>query len=281
MIKQDFDTYKSSDGISASTIKQFRISPKYWKYMSEQPPIEPTRPMIIGSAVHCAILEPHLFNDKFVFLPNLDMRRTEDKKIFSEIKSNHPQALLLSNSERDLTVPLIDSIKNNEIAMQFFNNADNEIDFYGVDEITGLKIKGRIDNLPKFGNAVVDLKTCQSSTPESFLRDIINNGHHIQAVHYLELTGRKEFVFVAVEKSEPYTCSIFALDNVFLEVARNERRMILDLIKWSFDNNYYCDYNEFALLKQLYNDGNLDMFFGLNKQHHGVATLSIPNWYKY
>ena len=34
--------------------------------------------------------------------------------------------------------------------------------------------------------------------------------------------------------------------------------MALDLMKWSVDNNYWCDYVEFEVLKESYDLGSLD-----------------------
>jgi hypothetical protein len=38
---------------------------------------------------------------------------------------------------------------------------------------------------------------------------------------------------------------------------RKDYRMALDLLKWSFENSFWCDYTEFEILKNIYNKGDL------------------------
>ena len=49
--------------------------------------------------------------------------------------------------------------------------------------------------------------------------------------------------------------------------------MALDLIKWSKDNNYWCDYNEFEVLKECYELENLDQFFDIIEKSEGIILI--------
>jgi hypothetical protein len=49
--------------------------------------------------------------------------------------------------------------------------------------------------------------------------------------------------------------------------------MALDLIKWSMDNNYWCDYNEFEELISCYELGNLHEFFDIIEKSEGIILI--------
>ena len=49
--------------------------------------------------------------------------------------------------------------------------------------------------------------------------------------------------------------------------------MGLDLLKWSYDNNFWCDYNEFELLKECYVLGDLKDFFKTLEKSEMIAVL--------
>jgi hypothetical protein len=50
---------------------------------------------------------------------------------------------------------------------------------------------------------------------------------------------------------------MYALNDEMTDYGRFQYRMGLDLLKWSLDNNYYCDYVEFEILKESYLLGDL------------------------
>jgi hypothetical protein len=63
------------------------------------------------------------------------------------------------------------------------------------------------------------------------------------------------------------------LDDEMIEYGRNQYRMGLDLLKWSFDNDYWCSYNEFEMLKECYELGNLDKFFELKETSEKITII--------
>jgi hypothetical protein len=80
-------------------------------------------------------------------------------------------------------------------------------------------------------------------------------------------------VFVAIEKAAPFQTSMYQLDDEKVDSGRKQYRMALDLIKWSNDNNYWCDYNEFEVLKECYDLENLDQFFDIIEKSEGIILI--------
>lgn len=75
--------YFAHSAINCSGLKLISSkTPAHFKYQqSEQR--KPTPAMIIGSAVHCATLEPEAFNERYIVAPKID-KRTKDGKAFGQ-----------------------------------------------------------------------------------------------------------------------------------------------------------------------------------------------------
>ena len=98
-----------------------------------------------------------------------------------------------------------------------------EASVFAQDEQTGLALKARPD-LWIEDHTLVDVKTTDDATPEAFLRTIGSFGYHIQAAHYMAMTGADNFIFVAVERKAPYAIGIYKLDAEWLQAGENLRR---------------------------------------------------------
>lgn len=108
---------------------------------------------------------------------------------------------------------------------------------YAPDPQTGVWLRARFDHLPDVCNAdspAVDLKTSVSADPNAFGRSAADYGYDVQSEwyqHVLRLARGDEataFVFVVVEKSEPYLVSVVELDAEFAAIGRARMRRAID-----------------------------------------------------
>jgi hypothetical protein len=76
----------------------------------------------------------------------------------------------------------------------------------------------------------------------------------------MDFLQRENYVFGAIEKQPPYQVALYSLCDEMLEYGRQSYRLALDLMKWSMEHNYWCNYNEFESLKDSYLLGNTDFF---------------------
>ena len=79
-------------------------------------------------------------------------------------------------------------------------------------------------------DTLVDIKTTDDASPEAFTRTVLNFGYHIQAAHYMAMTGAAHFTFVAVERTAPYAVGIYRLDSEWLQAGENMRRKAITLL---------------------------------------------------
>src|SRR5690606_34184749 len=77
------DQYHGSDGISRSQLMLLNKSPYHYWYSVVSglaPRQEATPAMLIGSAFHTLLLEPHLFEHEYCIMPKIDRRTSAGKE---------------------------------------------------------------------------------------------------------------------------------------------------------------------------------------------------------
>lgn len=100
-------------------------------------------------------------------------------------------------------------------------------------EIAGkhLGLKARFDILC-IGDAIIDAKTCRSTSHRKFSADVARYGYDLQAAHYLKVANanglkKKRFGFLAQEKEQPHLNCIHWMPSDWLDYARIRHRKIL------------------------------------------------------
>lgn len=274
-VKDTFPEYLGKkDHISASDIKNFLKSPKYYywnKYLKTE--VEDGRHFAIGSAIHELILEPQLFLSNYIVMPKVD-RRTKDGKLqYEQFMFEAQGKTMLDTEEMIMITEMVKNATDNKTFMALLENSHRELSAYLVDEKTGLKLKVRPDILPQTKSTIIDIKSCLDSSPKKFKGDVYSYGYSLSAAYYCDLLKRENYVFAAIEKSQPYQTSLYALSDEMMEYGRQQYRIGLDLLKWSYDNNYWCDHNEFEILKECRELENLEQFFEINESSTKITIL--------
>jgi exodeoxyribonuclease VIII len=274
-IKDTFSEYLGKkDHISASDIKNFLKSPKYYywnKYLKTEK--DEGRHFAIGSAIHELILEPQLFLSNYIVMPKVD-RRTKDGKLqYEQFMIESAGKTMLDTEEMTMITEMVKNATDNKTFMALLENSHRELSAYLVDEKTGLKLKVRPDVLPQTKSTIIDIKSCLDSSPKKFKGDVYSYGYSLSAAYYCDLLKRENYVFAAIEKSQPYQTSLYALSDEMMEYGRQQYRLGLDLLKWSYDNNFWCDHNEFEILKECRELENLEQFFEINESSTKITIL--------
>lgn len=277
-IKDTFEEYLGKKThISASDIKNFLHSPRYYYYKKHEEVKEKNketeRHFPIGSAVHEVILEPELFKSNYIIAPKFDMRTTVGKQRYFEFRETSKGKTILFEDEYEMAIKMGLSASLNDTFVDLIKDSYRELSCYTQDEKTGLLIRMRPDSFAKNKNTITDIKTCRESSPSKFKWDVKSFGYAISSAFYMDFLNRENYVFCAIEKSPPYETALYVLDDETLEYGRIQYRMALDLIKWSIDNNYWCSYNEFEILKECYELDNLGEFFQIKDTSEKITIL--------
>ena len=269
-----FEYLGKKDHISASDIKNFLKSPATYyheKYLKVEKADE--RHFSIGSGLHEMVLEPELFNTNYIIAPKFDKRTKEGKQNYEVFKNNANGKTILFEDEMEMIVKMAQNALKNHSFLELMQDSYRELSCYTNDCITGLKLKMRPDIISKRKSTITDIKSCLDSSPKKFKSDVYSYGYSLSAAYYMDFIKRENYVFAAMEKQAPYQVSLYTLNDEMIEFGRQQYRIGLDLLKWSYDNNYWCSYNEFEVLKESYQLGNLDNFFETLKNSQLITIL--------
>ena len=220
------EKYHAVDALSKSMMSKLLKSPAHYKAALEERQ-EPSKAMQVGTAVHAAVLEPHLYQQLVAVIPpDVDMRTKEGKAWKEQYKS---RSIVLTTPE-DLE---IQGIANSVRRHPFWDiiHLDHKIEasIFAEDEETGLPLKARPD-LWVEDHTLVDIKTTDDASPDAFARTVTTFGYHLQAAHYLTMTGAENFIFVAVERKAPYAVGIYRLDAEWVQMGEVQRRKAITIL---------------------------------------------------
>lgn len=251
--------YHASRAISASGLKLIKQSPlHYWaRYLDpNREPDQPTPVMKLGTAVHTALLEPHLFDKQYVVLPEgIDKRSKDGKALFAEIEVSGVEPLkpeqmqqIRRTQEAAFSHPMIRILLSRPERMI-------EKSMYWTDEETGVLCKMRPDfmlppGLDRFPHGyVMDLKTTADANPLEFPRQVWNLEMLIQAAWYTD--GYMQifktelpppFVWFAQEKESPFANKPYRATTAQIEYGRREYRRLLTIYAECAASNKWPSY---------------------------------------
>jgi len=280
MIKPEFvkDTFEEylgkKDHVSASDIKNFLKSPRYYYYERNEKVEKSTgRHFNIGSGLHELILEPQLFKTNYVVYPKVDARTKDGKQQIAEFNETSEGKTILYEDEMEMIRLISENALKNNSLVELMKDSHREVSCYTIDEQTGLKVRLRPDILSSTKSTIVDIKSCVDSSARKFKSDVFTYSYSLSAAYYCDFIGRENYIFAACSKTAPYEVALYGLNDEMYDYGREQYRMGLDLLKFCQDNNYWPSYNEFELLKECYALGSLDTYFDTLKDSQLITIL--------
>jgi|TARA_R110000823_G_scaffold309869_1_gene434420 exodeoxyribonuclease VIII len=219
-MKTGFDTnefYHSAPGISASGLKTIYKKSVY--HFLNQKPFESTA-MALGSAVHCAMLEPELYYKDYHVMPKIDRRTKAGKEAFEIETKKSDGKILLSLEDHEKITSILNNFRNHDLAQ---NYCKGEIELSHYSKHENIDVRVRPDVLNRVQNFISDVKTCQDNSPNAFKRDVYKYGYHLQCAFYSDMLGvpAENFRFIAVETNYPFSVEVYGLSTEMIEQGRN------------------------------------------------------------
>ena len=209
-------------------------SPAHARYALDHPKPR-SDAMMIGEAVHTAILEPDRFKAEYISRPDANQcewaGKHKSSKAYKEgyelWSIDQEEKVILSPAEWKMCCALRDSAYQNPIANKILSGPGmNEAVVCWLDPGTNLPCKARLDRVFSHeGNTIVlDIKTTRDASPWSFAYDCAKFKYHFQGAYYrrglkvLEPRPRP-FWILALEKNPPYCSAMYRLDEEALNIA--------------------------------------------------------------
>ena len=220
--------YHAYKGISVSGLKQMMQSPAHYAY--SEPKVKTTF-MILGTAIHCAILEPERYQNEYIRLEDCKDRRQAQYK--DAVKSvGEDQVLITSDVQKVFNMQ--SAVHRNKTAMSYLASGWPELSGFVECPETGVIRRIRFDWLTP-DLVSLDLKKTQDARKEAFDKSVFNYGYHIQAAFYNDtfalITGQplKAFKFLAIEEKAPHGNKVYTCDDVSMHIGRKQYKPALEL----------------------------------------------------
>lgn len=175
-----------------------------------------------GSAVHCAVLEPNSFQERYTVF---DGRR--QGKAYDEFKAAHAGKEILNAEEFERIngiVEALEAFKDFPIMKAIrFSEVEKSI-FWKCHE-TGVLCRVRNDALNPF--AIFDLKSIDDARPDTVQRQVMRMDYDLQAYMYTagvkEFTGEvRPFNFIFVEDQKPHGIWMYTAGSSLLASGREK-----------------------------------------------------------
>lgn len=213
--------YHAHPAVSKSHLDKVAKSPAHYfeAYLNPDRVIpEPTPAMVLGTALHTAVLEPALWGEQFAVAPEgIDRRTKAGKEAWAEFEAGSQGKTLLKAEDADQVRRMAKAVHDHP-ASRFLLNLEGkrEASYFWTDQDTGIECKCRPDWHSLDRRLIVDVKTTEDASPRGFAKSVANFRYHVQAHWYLRGLEAEQFLFVCVEKSAPYLVAVYAATPVLI-----------------------------------------------------------------
>ena len=230
-----FADYQAIDAHNPSSVLKMAVSAKHYDYFRTHPQTE-TAPMRLGTAIHCAVLEPGQFAIRYGWWDGA--RRG---KAYNDFCDENEGKAILSRTEFDQCLVIRRSIRAHPVAGPLldgpFSTPDRaEVSIVWNDRQTGLKCKSRIDLI--LPGVIVDLKTVGYSLADDYAirRNATKLGWHISMGARQDgidtLSGEvPECKLILVEQKPPHDVRVMNIDDAVLSQGQDKWYALLERVK--------------------------------------------------
>lgn len=241
--------YHALDCASSHRLGLLKKSPAHLKYSIDNP-TPSTDAMVLGEAIHQAVLERDRFYGRYVVAPDIDRRTTLGKQLWDIFQHENAGRIVLSKKDWAMCMAASESFNKHNIAKALLSELE-DIELTGIwkDKETGLLCKMRVDGLARGLKNISDVKTTTDASRRSFERSIFNYGYHRQGAMYVDgmrALGEDvdHFTIIAFEKAPPFEVAVYRLEDDILELGRKENQKLLRLYAHCVEKNDWPGYGE-------------------------------------
>lgn len=196
---------------------------------------EPNEAMRVGTAIHCAVLEPDEFEARFTRGPEA-RRGNKWAEAVEEARAEGMECLRAGDYDAAINIRDVIVLGNPLLKRLTGVGTVREVSAFWTDEESGLRCRGRPDAYAPDLRMLVDLKTTKNASPDKWFRRVLDNGYHVQEPHYMDGWRRAggeadAFIFVVIETDPPFAHAIYELAPADIREGDAIRRAALT--KWA------------------------------------------------
>lgn len=220
------DDYHSTGGYSSSHIKTMAaegpfgyfheyLAPKDADVEEEEASSIEKAELILGSAIHTAVLEPDMLKHDVLVTPPYNLRTKDGRAMRDAFHAEHNGKIIVSPDQYKIALAVRDAVYKHPIASKLFTSGWAERSTFAIDPETGELVKCRPDwEAPHLG-AIVDLKSTRSPRSAGFAKEVVNLNYDYQPPWYLDVLeahrgeAPRNWIWLAVGKVLPIRVNVF------------------------------------------------------------------------
>ena len=221
-------TYADIAAMNFSSLKHMATSPLLYRWRVDHPQ-PPKAAYTIGSAIHCAILEPALFASRYAVFNGV--RRG---KAWDAWQEEHPGVESLKPDEFERVEQSALAARSHRCVAPLLGGGRFELAVEWVDSRTGLACKGRVDYVSP--TRLIDLKSAREIDGRNFRRAVAQYLYHGQLAWYYDgciaagvLSPSAGMpLLIAQQNVEPYDVGVYRMTADDLSKGRQLYWSLLD-----------------------------------------------------
>jgi exodeoxyribonuclease VIII len=203
--------------------------------------------MRLGTLWHCAVLEAEQLERRYA--PTyLDRKGT---KAWADAEAMAMGRQLIKRADYEEALRVRDAVFQNPTARTLLTGLNSvEQSIFWRDPVTGLLCRGRADGIRTDMRAILDVKTTVDASKSAFAKTAAEYKYHWQNAMYEDGVFEAEswapdaFIFMAIEKEEPWLIGLYELDRREVEHARGEVRRQIDRYDICLRDDVWPGYSE-------------------------------------
>lgn len=246
----DFPAFSNSD------LKLIARSPAHYYAAKRDPDRETekdTAAKAAGRAIHCAVLEPDDFGNRYITTPSDAPKRPTESQInakkptemaierieyWTEFDTKHAGKDILSQKDFDSYMEIVQQTRNHPELKNLLADGLSEKCVFAVDPETELLVKCKTDYFRQFEEmcVITDLKTTEDARPFQFQRNAYTFGYFQQAAFYSDIwkwaglvTQIDTWIILAIERTKPFAAKLYEVAGADIEFGRKQYRAALNI----------------------------------------------------
>lgn len=236
------EEYHSSPGVSITRLKELKRSPLHYQYRLTNPKL--TAPLALGSAAHCATLEPERFGRQFAVWSRRGEAGTlcpRKGQYWDAFRAGNPGKTIITEDECTAALALAQAVRGDPCAARYLESGEPEVTMHWwltSESLSrapvSLQCRGRADWLTNIDGEpyLVGLKSARDCRPFIFGNQAAKLGYHLQWAFYLDgyrsITGKTPHLKeIVVESAAPHDVVVYDITEDIILQGRAEYEGLL------------------------------------------------------
>jgi exodeoxyribonuclease VIII len=243
------EAYHALKAVSPSQIKVLGRSPLHYfdQFLAEdREKREPTPAMLMGTALHTAVLEPELWDATIAVPPHSFDRRTKaGKELAAEFEREAAGKIVLAPDDADQVRRMADQVRKHPAAGFLLElPGRREASYTWEDPQTGLACKTRPDWHSEDRRIVVDVKTTRDASRVEFAKSVANLDYHVQAAWNQDALGAEQFITIAVENVRPFAVAVYPASGAMIAAGQRRIEAAMALLAQCWETGVWPGYGD-------------------------------------